>query len=122
MKTSELIAALHAADPTGELDVAIDNLAIVAVEAVPAFHDGCLQSFIRAEDGSIREGVVSSEGDKVRLISYSLQQAILDDPTLPVRYVGEYAYQHTSLMVHYWKKEAERITGKARVNPSIDVV
>lgn len=47
MKTKKLIELLNQCDPSGELEVCLDNIDICSVGREPAYYDGALQVLIR---------------------------------------------------------------------------
>ena len=78
MKTRELIKLLNEVDPSGEIEVCSDNEAIIYVEIMPAYYDGSLQILNENEEGSIVSGIIRRSGTKIKLISYPLEDAVLD--------------------------------------------
>ena len=49
MKSKELIRQLQKHDPTGEIEVCIDNQPIYFIENLPAYYDGLLKTLIQDE-------------------------------------------------------------------------
>lgn len=88
MKTKELIKRLNDADPTGEAEVCVDNTDILFVEALPAYYDGYLQVLIRDKTKEPYYNVVGAkyvnEGKKVCIHQHSIEDAIIENPELPV--------------------------------------
>lgn len=92
MKTKDLIEALQAADPSGEIECCVGNEDIHFVSREPAYWDGCLQTFERDPklkgQFDIRGGIRTAEGDKIQIHSLGLRDLFTDLPDLPIRYVG----------------------------------
>jgi hypothetical protein len=84
MKTSELIKQLQEADPTGFIEVCCDGGEIIFVENQEAYYDGKLQTVKRDEKGQICGMKITTRGRKIRLHVYDLEDAILDQPEIPV--------------------------------------
>lgn len=83
MKTRDLIRRLQDADPTGEAEVCVDNEDICWVHPMEAYWDGRLQVLER--DGNRVVGAkVTSMGTKVKIVHLSIEEAIYDNPELPV--------------------------------------
>ncbi len=89
MKTKDLIEALQEADPTGEVECCVDNVDIHFVGREPAFYDGKLQLLIRDESNpyyNIIGAKYVSKGDKVVIHPLTFEDAISNDPALPIDY------------------------------------
>lgn len=89
MKTRELIRLLQEVDPSGEEEVCIWNQDIHFVHAEPAYWDGCLEILKRDEDCeyyNIIGAEVRSHGHKISIEPLSIEDAIYNDPDLPVEY------------------------------------
>ena len=84
MKTKELIEQLLKEDPEGEFDVCVGNEPIIWVSRLPAYHDGRLQVVERDSKNRPVSAKFSSSSCKIQLRTYSIEDAIWDDPDLPV--------------------------------------
>ena len=87
MKTKELIRLLQENDPSGELEVAVNNQPIYTVAAEPAYYDGNLQMLIQdhsVETYNIIGYKVTGKGSKVSLTTMDLESVLLDEPDAPV--------------------------------------
>lgn len=88
MKTKELIEKLQFVDPTGELECCVDNVDIYFVDVLPAYYDGALQLLVHDESKkpyySIVGGKVTTRGYKVKLVTVSIEDMLLDNPDAPV--------------------------------------
>ena len=113
MIVKELIKQLQEADPTGELPVCVGNYDIYLVDCMPAYYDGTLQQLVR--DESIIKGynVVGAKfianGFKVSIVSESIEDAILENPELPVEYAG-----YLNDGDKYYKRDVEEWREKSR--------
>lgn len=99
MKTHELIRRLQEADPSGDLEVAVGNADILFVSREPAYYDGDLQVLVRDPAQAPFYNVVGAKvvrsGDKVQVHALSIADALMNDPDLPVEYIGEGPAQHS---------------------------
>ena len=98
MKTSVLIQKLMEADPTGELECCIDkNTDIYYVEVLPSYYDGRLEILVRDSTLSpyydVIGGILTGEGFKVSIRSYSFEDAIWD-------HNGEFKIQYIESSAH----------------------
>lgn len=91
MKTRDLIAALQAADPSGEIEVAVGNTDIHFVTTEPAYYDGCLQVLKRSGHNDrydIVGGEFRGDGRKVVITPLSIWDAVMEAPDMPVTFDG----------------------------------
>jgi hypothetical protein len=88
MKTKELIQWLQTEDPTGELEVCVNNVPIYTVENQPAYYDGPLQMLIHDESKrpyySIVGYKVTQRGNKIKLTTMDIGDCLIDNPDMPV--------------------------------------
>lgn len=87
MKTKELIRLLQIEDPTGEAECCIDNADILCVERMPAYYDGRLEVLIRDPSlpyYNVVGAKITGSGVKVNIHRHSIEDALYDDPDLPV--------------------------------------
>lgn len=108
MKTAELIRRLQEADPSGELEVCIDNEDILGVDTCAAYFDGSLQVLERAgrDDYDIIGARYVSSGWKVDLQSHAICEAIWENPDLPVEFDHEETRAKYGQKVEQWREEA----------------
>ena len=82
MKTRELIRLLQEADPSGEIEVCVDNKDILFVQRMPAYYDGCLEVLIRDPKLTSCYNVVGAKvfarGAKIRIVPHSIEDMLLD--------------------------------------------
>jgi hypothetical protein len=113
MKTKELIRQLQEEDPTGEEEVCVHNEPIFFLENLPAYYDGLLQVLIRDEKNKFYNVIgaeLRGEGRKVKIHLHSIEDAIFENPDLPVTIVGtNYGYKSR---VEKWREEARKIREK----------
>lgn len=112
MKTKELIKQLQEADPSGELECAIGgNIDIFAVYVTPAYYDGYLEILERdhSQDPyyNVCGGIITGEGDKVKIEAYSIEDAILDNIDLPVNIIGDSQGWYRERVEKYRKETKE---------------
>lgn len=101
MKTSQLILALQEADPTGELDVVVGNKPIYFVSNEPAYWDGPLQKLIQDNTHKYYNVVgarLTRKGFKVQIKTFSITEALWDNPDLPIH------YEETEAAQEYYEK------------------
>lgn len=121
MTTEALIKELQNADPSGKLDVTIGKTPIHFVEEIGAYYDGCLQRLVhdqaKAPYYDIVAGVITSKGSHITIHTLSIEDAILDNPTLPVTFdlEGEGRIKYYKEMVDGWRSETMMVIEKLDV-------
>ena len=113
MKTKELIRMLQVADPSGELECCIDNKDIVSIYRERANRQGPLEVLITDSKvpywncHSIVGAKIIFGGEKICINAHSIEQAIMDDPTLDVDLsedsTGDYSKKVKSWRKNSWK-------------------
>lgn len=89
MKTKDLITLLKKFDPSGDLECCVDNHDILSVETLPAYYDGSLEVLIRDPKNkyyNIVGAKIVRTGDKVKIRTHSIEDAIYQNPDLSVEY------------------------------------
>lgn len=115
MTTAELIKRLQEEDPSGELQVVVDNVPIYTVDNVEAYWDGRLQMLVqdRSRDPfyNIVGYKVTERGRKVRLHTMDLDDVVLNDPDIPVDLseLSEHYRPHWERTVRETREETKRI-------------
>jgi len=142
MKTKELIKQLQENDPDGETEVCVHNTPIVYVDNLPAYYDGPLQILFRDPElenkscYSVVGAKFARSGRKIVIHTWGIDDAVQDDPDLPVEIEDEkgyskdhpyWEYSYTKRVIG-WRKEgrdieehikklrAEKAEEKANVN------
>ncbi len=97
MKTKELIRQLKEADPSGELECVVGNVAIIDVGTEPGYYDGWYEVLIRDDEGCVKAARVTKKRDKVSIFTHPIEWVLLDNPEMPIyiddneeRYVKRY--------------------------------
>ncbi len=92
MKSKDVIAAILAADPSGEAECCVGNCDITDISAMSAYYDGCLQVLIHdpalAPYYDIIGGKYVGSGIKIQIDIRSIQDSIFNDENMPVTYEG----------------------------------
>jgi hypothetical protein len=113
MKTRELIAALQEQDPSGEIEVCVENADIHVVTVEPAYLDGCLQVLKRdpakADSYNITGVEFVSGGAKVVIVPLSAQWALRNDPEMPVTFDSDAARERYAERVAKWRADARAV-------------
>lgn len=123
MKTKELIEQLKKSDPKGDMDVVIGNEPVHFVHAEPAYWDGLKQVVIKNEKGNIVGMKYSSEGTKVSIRTFSIQDAIFDDPDFPVEFdIEKSNIESYQKMVNNWRKEYRKMNEEIRKENEMETV
>ena len=90
MKTKDLIAELQEADPSGELEVCVENVDIFTVTTEPAYWDGRLQVLTRDPAKKpyydVVGGKYTSKGSKVVISPMSITDLLWNDPDAVIDY------------------------------------
>ena len=111
MKTKELIRQLQEKDPGGEEEVCVGNEDIFFVEYEPAYYDGSLQILVRDEEKKPYYNIVGAKfrrsGSKIQIHTVSIAMAIMDNPDLPVEFIGGKGL-HYEEDVQNWRDESRR--------------
>jgi hypothetical protein len=117
MTTNELIEALKNADPSGTHPVCINGtFDIAGIAIMPCYYDGFLEKFEKCSAGNIVGAKVIGTGKKVAIMQKSIQEALRDNPDLPINYDD----LHDMSRVHYqklhsdWREESRRIESQFR--------
>jgi hypothetical protein len=92
MKTKDLIAELQEADPSGEIEVCVNNVDIFTVTTGPAYYDGRLQVLTRDPAKKpyfdIVGGKYVTSGSKVVIETMSITDVLWDNPDAEIDYGG----------------------------------
>lgn len=111
MKVKELIALLQKQDP--ENRVTVNGEILWDVGADPGYWDGPFAYVERNAEERPTKFVASSEGTKVKIQSFSLEDAVMMYPELPVdiryTYDDKSREQNLRKRVDEWRQEAARI-------------
>lgn len=111
MTTRELIAELQKMDPSGETQVCVGNHAIWYLDDVQFYYDGTLQMLELYDNGRPKSARFASDGRKIRIRTLSIENAIWDNPDMPVAGGGEYEQES----VRKWR--IERLADDEESNP-----
>ena len=89
MKTRDLIAALQAQDPSGNLECYVGGDDIYFVTRQPFYYDGrpariVHDEALRGKAYSIVGAEIPQSGEKVRIVTLDLEAMIFENPDLPV--------------------------------------
>lgn len=87
MKTKKLIQLLQEEDPSGELECCVGNVDIYFVSKEPAYYDGRQEILVRDEANpyyNVTGAKITGRGDKIQFHLLSIDDAIWNDPELPV--------------------------------------
>ena len=114
MKTKDLIAALQAADPSGEIEVCVGNHDIHFVSVEPAYYDGCFQVLKRDESKTdcwnVTGAEIRSSGWKLVLHPMSIEDLLTDMPDVEVTFDGSHSRRNYANKVERWRAEAREPT------------
>jgi len=113
VKTRELIERLKQLDPEGGLDVCIKpmehgNVDVGGPSRLPGYYDGPAQRLVRDAEGRVVEAVISKVQDKICLEPQSIQDALEDNPDLPVRFDHEPTPRELEELEAWRKRGRER--------------
>ncbi|MDP1712924.1 MAG: hypothetical protein Q8K86_10770 [Candidatus Nanopelagicaceae bacterium] len=114
MKTKELIRQLQKEDPTGEEEVVIGNADIFYVDNVEAYWDGKAEQLIRDPNNhyyNVVGGKIRCKGNKVRIHAYSLEEAVNQNPDLPVDLseLSDYNRVAEEKIITKWREDARML-------------
>lgn len=107
MKGKNLISLLQEIDPTGEIEVCINNVDIFDIQGEPAYYDGCLQILEWDEHERVIGVKVTSNGMKINLAPYSMYDAIDHDPDIPINLCSNADHHKEKIEQH--RKDADAL-------------
>jgi len=110
MKTKKLIELLQSEDPTGEDEVLVGNTDILCLEGKPGYWDGCKEVLVRdwnKDCYNVIGAEYSSEGSKISIRTLSIEDAVYQNPDLPVKVVDTFVEKHMQQRVDKIRKEAK---------------
>lgn len=101
MTTSELIRLLQEADPVGDVPVCVSNEDIHWVSRMEAYYDGPLQQLVR-ERGRVASAKIIRHGSKVKIVTLSVADFLLENPQAPVELIG--CDEHRHAQIEQWRE------------------
>jgi len=110
MKSKKLIALIQEIDPTGEVEVCVNNMDILEITGEPAYWDGCLQVLEWNEHENVIGVETVQSGMKINLAPYSLFDAIQHDPDIPIKLCSSTEWQKDDIKKR--RKEADDLHKK----------
>jgi hypothetical protein len=117
MKTKELIEMLQEADPSGELEVVAPHDGVWSdiyfVEVLEGYYDGAYQVLLhdpelKGKCYSVIGAQYRNDGSKVVLHVESIQDAMIDNPDLPVEVIGD-GPERLQKRVDEWREHVNHI-------------
>jgi uncharacterized protein YjgD (DUF1641 family) len=90
VKSKRLIELLQKEDPSGELDVTVENEDIFSIDVLEGYWDGCYEILERDETKqcyNVTGAQYRSDGTKLRIRTLGIYDALLNNPNLPVKVV-----------------------------------
>lgn len=115
MKSKNLIKLLQYIDPSGEIEVVgNDNADIHFFELKQSYWDGKAQIHIRDKDDKIIGIKYQVEGNKIQIRTYSVEDAIFDNPDILVDVSEIRSHMSASLesiemMIEDLRKESRKL-------------
>jgi hypothetical protein len=110
MKTNKLIELLQKEDPTGEGEVLVGNTDIFCLEGKPGYWDGCKEVLVRdwtSEYYNVVGAEYSSEGSKISIRTLSIEDAVYNNPDLPVKVTDTFVNKRMQQQIDKIRKEAK---------------
>ncbi len=117
MKTKDVIAMLQETDPSGELECVVGNHDIFCAHVEVAYWDGSMQLLVRDKDNpyyNVIGAIYTSQGDKVQIDTMGIDDALCNDPDLPVEVIDTFVNKRMQNQVDEWRTENKEI--KERVD------
>ncbi|KKN19529.1 hypothetical protein LCGC14_0944910 [marine sediment metagenome] len=111
MKTKDVIEMLQKADPSGKLDCVVGNYDIFCAHVEPAYWDGCMQLLVRDKDNSyynVTGAIYTSKGVKVQIETMGIDDALCEDPELPVEVIDTFVNKRMQDQVDAWRVERKK--------------
>jgi len=110
MKSKKLIELLQKEDPTGEIEVCVGGEDIYILESKPGYYDGVYQVLERNWDSeyyNVTGAQYRSDGSKIVIRTLSIQDALDNDPDLPVSVVDIFFTKKMQKEVDEWRATAK---------------
>ncbi len=118
MKTKELIKLLKEEDPSGELECCIHNQDILSVYQEIAYWDGCLQILkrdIKKKTYNVIGAKYTSEGFKVSIIPYGIEDALWHNPDLPVEVIDTFLEKNMQKAIDRKRMEIKKALKEIKI-------
>ncbi len=113
MKTKDLIKLLQETDPSGELQCSVNGVDIYFAQVKAGYWDGVYQVLIKEKDKcNVIGAEYRSDGDKLCIETYSIKDAMLDDPNIPVKVVDCFCNKQMQKTINKWRKEIKEVIKK----------
>lgn len=110
MKTKELIRLLNIEDPSGDMEVCVENIDIFYIETLPSYYDGPQEILIRDSKlepyYDITGGIINYKGKKIVIKTLSLESVVFEDPTAPIEIKGIGDKSRIRKKINKWKEES----------------
>jgi hypothetical protein len=92
MRTKDLIKKLQEADPSGELECNVMGHDVFYIDRSPYYYDGYSEVLIRDPAKEPYYNVIGAKfnapEDKITIVTHSIEDALYEDPELPIEYPG----------------------------------
>lgn len=111
MKSKKLIELLQEEDPTGDTEVCVGGEDIYILESKPGYWDGVYQVLERNWDSeyyNVTGAQYRSDGTKIVIRTLSIQDALDNDPDLPVEVIDQFVDKRMQKQVDEWRATAKR--------------
>lgn len=112
MNTKELIKQLQEKDPEGDTECCIGNKPIYYIDRMPAYYDGILQ-ILKQDLSSPYYNIIgakfTSQGDKIKLVTHSINDALWENPDLPIELPTEYEQRHFEHLIPQWREDIKKL-------------
>jgi len=106
---------LNEADPSGEGEVCVGdcgNADIFALEWKPGYWDGCYHVLVRDWENkyyNVKEAQYRSDGQKLVIKTMTTEDALFNDPELPVLVIDDFVEKRMADMVAKWREDSKEI-------------
>jgi len=110
MKSKKLIELLQKEDPTGETEVCVGGEDIYFLESKPGYWDGVYQVLERNWDSeyyNVTGAQYRSDGTKIVIRTLSIEDALYNNPDLPVTVIDNFTDKKMQKKVDEWRSNAK---------------
>jgi hypothetical protein len=120
VKSNDLVKLIQKLDPSGELDITVDNIDIYDISLKNADANGWYQKLIIDRgDKHVSAGKYIGVGKKLVLSTYSFAEALRDWPEMPIEFDGTSKKSVVTEFVNNWRSEGSAAKDGNNVSPKI---
>jgi hypothetical protein len=86
MLTKDLINKLRSLDPSGELEVVVNNDDIQFIELQPSYYDGRAILFQVDKNNHPIKMIIGHRGQKIQIVTFDPESVLIENPNIKIDY------------------------------------